>query len=88
VKEHFRKALKLSCIAVILSALFLFIHWMFGPFELYPYVLAPGNLLAKLFTEEIDFWPKIGTLMVGQFVFCFAFFFLALKLKSVVSCLK
>ncbi len=76
VKGHFRNALIFSCITVGLSALFLFLHWNFGPFELYPYVFAPGNFLAKLFTEEIDFWPKVSILMLGQFVFFFAFFLL------------
>ncbi len=48
--------------------------WEFwgGPMPGYQFFLYPGNLSLiyiwhPLFTEEVDFWPKLGLLMVGQF---------------------
>jgi hypothetical protein len=31
----------------------------------------PGIVAARFFSEEIDFWPKLGIMLVGQY---FAFF--------------
>lgn len=49
--------------------------WEFwgGPMPGYQFFLYPGNLTLiyvwhPLFTEEVNFWPKLGLLMLGQFV--------------------
>jgi len=43
-----------------------------GPLPGYKVYLFPGNLTLiyiwhPLFTEEVNFWPKLGLLMLGQF---------------------
>ena len=50
--------------------------WEFfsGPLPGYQVLLFPGNLTLiyfwhPIFTEEVNFWPKLFMLLLGQFVF-------------------
>lgn len=64
--------------AAVLGLLMFSVSWYLwdvidGPLPGYEFVLAPGNLTLiyiwhPLFTEEINFWPKLFLLMLGQFV--------------------
>lgn len=64
--------------AAMLGLLMFSVSWYLwdvidGPLPGYEFVLAPGNLTLiyiwhPLFTEEINFWPKLLLLMLGQFV--------------------
>ncbi|MFI2812458.1 MULTISPECIES: hypothetical protein [Microbulbifer] len=42
-----------------------------GGWPYFGIVLLPGNLVLSLFTEEIDFWPKLALQMSGQFLVTF-----------------
>ena len=62
-----------------------------GPMPGFQVLLFPGHLTLvyiwhPLFTEEINFWPKLALLLLGQFsvVFCFVglFVYLAKKLRA------
>lgn len=65
-------------IAALLGLLMFTASWLLwdainGPLPGYDVILAPGNLTLiyiwhPLFTEEINFWPKLLLLMLGQFV--------------------
>ena len=65
-----------------------------GPMPGLQVLLFPGNLTLiyiwhPLFTEEINFWPKLALLLCGQFVvvFCFVGLFVSLvkKLRTYAS---
>ena len=46
-----------------------------GPYPGYRLLAYPGIQAAKLFSEEINFWPKLVIILGGQYAvyFCFAY---------------
>lgn len=64
-------------VALVVGGIAFSLHWNFwnvwgGPMPGVQALLFPGNMTLiyiwhPLFTEEIDFWPKIVMLLVGQF---------------------
>ena len=63
--------------------------WAFfgGPLPGYQIFLFPGNLTLiyfwhPLFTEEVDFWPKLIMLLIGQFLVVTSIATLILYIKS------
>ena len=65
-------ALWAVCGAVILLMAFSVAWWVVeGPYPGYRLLAYPGIVAARFFSEEIDFWPKLGIMLVGQY---FAFF--------------
>lgn len=83
---HFTKSTKIACYAGICAAIIGLIafslswqlfDYLAGPLPGYQIWLFPGNLTLvyiwhPLFTEELNFWPKLILLLFGQFmvVFC------------------
>lgn len=67
---------------VVIGLVAFFLSWNLwgfwgGPMPGYQFFLYPGNLTLiyvwhPLFTEEVDFWQKLGLLMLGQFFLVFA----------------
>jgi hypothetical protein len=63
--------------ALVVGVIAFWLHWNFwnlwgGPMPGVQVLLFPGNMSLiyiwhPLFTEEIDFWPKIVMLLLGQF---------------------
>ena len=42
-----------------------------GPFPGYKILTYPGIVTAGIFSEEINFWPKLSIMLIGQFLFYF-----------------
>jgi len=71
-------ALYTGSIATVVGAIIFFLSWHFweyfeGPIPGYQFFMFPGNLTLihfwhPLFTEEVNFWPKLAMLLLGQFV--------------------
>jgi len=71
-------ALYAGSIATVVGAIIFFLSWNFweyfeGPIPGYQFFMFPGNLTLihfwhPLFTEEVNFWPKLAMLLLGQFV--------------------
>jgi hypothetical protein len=70
-------AIFIGSIATVIGAIAFFLGWYFwdfwgGPVPGYRYFLFPGNITLvyfwhPLFTEEVNFWPKLAMLLFGQF---------------------
>ncbi len=45
-------------------------NWLEGTLPGYRLLTAPGIVILRLFTEEIDFWPKLLLLLGGQYLVC------------------
>jgi hypothetical protein len=63
--------------------------WVFfnGPLPGYQFFLFPGNLSLiyfwhPIFTEEVNFWPKLFMLLFGQFVVVAGTVTILIKLKN------
>ena len=73
----FKVSVFAGIIAVIIGLIAFTLSWNLwdvwgGPLPGYKVYLFPGNLTLiyighPLFTEEVNFWPKLGLLMLGQF---------------------
>ena len=60
------------------GALMFFVNWQLsdgygGTLPSYQWLLLPGNLSLvyfwhPIFTEEVNFWPKLFMLLLGQFI--------------------
>lgn len=65
------KELAIYCgiISLIIGAIIFAISWNVwgGGMPGYYFFLLPGNLVLSMLTEEINFWPKLLILLVGQF---------------------
>jgi hypothetical protein len=47
-------------------------YWIYEePVAGYKIVAYPGIVATRLFSEELDFWPKLSVLLGGQYIFCF-----------------
>ncbi len=53
-----------------------------GPYPGYRIMLYPGILATGLFSEEINFWPKLAIMLFGQFLICFVSLLVARKMYS------
>jgi len=45
-------------------------------------MLYPGIITTRLFSEEINFWPKLGIMLAGQYFLCFLGIFSVKKLLN------
>ena len=64
--------------AVILVAAFGIAWWVVeGLYPGYRLLAYPGIVAARFFSEELDFWPKLGIMLVGQYFAFFIFLFTA-----------
>jgi len=82
-------------IAMIIGLIAFSISWNFweffnGPLPGYRIFLFPGNLTLiyfwhPLFTEEVNFWPKLFMLLFGQFVVVMSCVALLIKLKQLFA---
>jgi hypothetical protein len=78
IHKSVRVAMKLGLIAVIIGLFIFTLSWNLwgffgGPLPGYQIFLFPGNLTLiyfwhPIFTEEVNFWPKLIMLLLGQFV--------------------
>jgi 4-hydroxybenzoate polyprenyltransferase len=75
-----RVALYAGLIAVVVGAVAFALNWLVwgGGMPGYGMLLFPGNLVLvyvwhPIFTEEIDFWPKLVLQFSGQFIVVVAF---------------
>lgn len=57
-----------------------------GGWSWFPVLLFPGNLVLALFSEEINFWPKLALQMAGQFMVTFMLVYCLLYL--IKTCLQ
>jgi uncharacterized glyoxalase superfamily protein PhnB len=46
-----------------------------GPYPGYKLLAYPGIVTAGLFSDEIDFWPKLGIMLLGQYLAYFVLIF-------------
>ena len=62
---------------VVLTVLVLAINYTGYPgiFSIYKVLAWPGIFTLRLFSEEIDFMPKLSLLLLGQFSICFLIVF-------------
>lgn len=58
------------------------LHETFPGYKLLVY---PGIAVTRLFSEEIDFWPKLGILLIGQYL---AFFIAMLTTRKAIKFLR
>ena len=68
-----------ATICVIAGVVVFVLNRLYGPVAAYSIILAPGNLLLGLFTEEINFWPKLSMLLSFQFLVSFTAIYVFLK---------
>lgn len=76
--ESNRKAIHFGLVASLIGLLVFTISWNTwevwnGPLPGYQLLLFPGNFTLiyfwyPIFTEEVDFWPKLVMLLSGQFL--------------------
>ncbi len=69
-----------AAVSVLAGAVVFTLNRLYGPIVVYSVFLAPGNLVMGLFTEEINFWPKLTMLLGFQFLVCFAAIYAVIKL--------
>ena len=91
-------AIRVGFIATIIGLIVFTLSWntwaIWGaPLPGYQIFLFPGNLLLvhlwhPLLTEEIDFWPKLCLLLMGQFIVVTLFTTLLVTVIKVVSHLR
>ena len=61
--------------ALVALAAFAVNFWvMQGSFPGYKILVYPGILVTRLFSEEIEFWQKLGIMLIGQYLLCFVLF--------------
>ena len=83
--------LKFAACCALAAALIAFVALAFnfwvveGPYPGYKILTYPGIITASLFSEEINFWPKLGIMLTGQFTLCFL---VILASRIVISKLK
>jgi len=78
ISKPIATAIYSGVIASIIGAIAFSLSWNLweffeGPLPGYQFFLFPGNLTLiyfwhPLFTEEVNFWPKLFMLLLGQFV--------------------
>ncbi|MBB3169566.1 hypothetical protein [Simiduia aestuariiviva] len=63
-------AIGVSAAVVLITALCFFIDFycLSGQMPGYKILAYPGIAWLRLFSEEINFWPKLGLLLLGQFL--------------------
>jgi hypothetical protein len=54
-------------------------------FSGYKFLVYPGIVATRFFSEEIDFWPKLGILLAGQY---FALFITIFVIRKLIRILK
>ncbi|UTA47640.1 hypothetical protein L1F30_15970 [Simiduia sp. 21SJ11W-1] len=70
-------------ITAITAALFFIDYFVLGGnLPGYGLVAYPGIVWLRMFSEEIDFWPKFLLLMLGQYLAYFAATFVLLCMRS------
>ena len=80
--------LRSATIAGLTGALICFVafavNWWItkGPYPGYQPLTYPGILATRLFTEEIDFWPKLGIMIVGQGLVYFSVAWVVVRLAG------
>ena len=51
----------------------------------YKFLAYPGIVATRIFSEEIDFWPKLAILLAGQYVALFITIFVIRKLIRILK---
>ena len=41
-----------------------------GSYPGYRFFVYPGIVVSRLFSEELNFWPKLGVMILGQYLIC------------------
>ncbi|GAA6173398.1 hypothetical protein NBRC116592_30680 [Colwellia sp. KU-HH00111] len=89
--KHFQIAFYVGLFATIIGLIAFSVSWhswqyFDGPLPGYDILLFPGNLTLiyfwhPIFTEEVDFWPKLAMLLFGQcfVVSCFVMMYIVVK---------
>ncbi|WP_068545141.1 hypothetical protein [Thalassotalea crassostreae] len=69
-KKNINKIALWAIIGPIIGATTIFLsYWVFHqPIIGYKLLVGPGILAANLFSEEINFWPKITIMLTGQYI--------------------
>jgi hypothetical protein len=72
--------------AVVLFVAFAINFWALeGSYPGYRLLAYPGITVAKFFSEEIYFWPKLSIMIAGQYVIYFLIIFVGKKLVRLVG---
>jgi len=92
VDKSLKIAIYSGVIALIIGLITFTLSWNLWflftrPFSGYQFFLFPGNLTLiyfwhPLFTEEINFWPKLLMLLFGQFVVVTIFVIAVINIKK------
>jgi hypothetical protein len=92
VDKSLKIAIYSGAIALIIGLITFTLSWNLWffftrPFPGYQFFLFPGNLTLiyfwhPLFTEEINFWPKLLMLLFGQFVVVTIFVIAVINIKK------
>ena len=88
-------ALNIALLSVAIGLIMFTLSWNLfeyfeGPMPGYNVVLFPANLSLvyvwhPLFTEEVNLFPKLGLMMIGQFVFTYVLSLVALTLIRYIT---
>jgi hypothetical protein len=93
--KSFKVSIYFGLTASIIGLLIFSLSWNLwdyfgGPLPGQRIFLLPGNLSLTyfwhpIFTEEINFWPKLFMLLFGQFILVASFVFFMTQLKQVIK---
>lgn len=88
-------AVKIAIVAVIVGLITFTLSWILfdyfhGPIPGYDVLLFPANLSLvylwhPLFTEEVNLLPKLGLMMIGQFVCVYSFVEVILRIRRLIT---
>ena len=93
--KYFNIAIYTGLISTVVGLIAFSVSWYSweyfeGPLPGYQIFLLPGNLTLiyfwhPIFTEEINYWPKLFMLLFGQFILVTSFVFFMTQLKRVIK---
>ena len=96
--SNIRTSLYAGCIAAVIGHLVFFMNlnlWELfgGPISGYQILLYPGNLSLTyfwhpIFSEEVNFWPKLFMLLSGQFTMTTVFTYITLRVFDLINLLR
>lgn len=83
----FRISLLFGFLVVLLTlAAFSVDFWLLqGSLPGYKVLVFPGIVAARLFSEELDFLPKLGVVLLGQFV---AYFIVGVMMQKLLAYIR
>jgi hypothetical protein len=71
--------------AVVAVVSFAINFWVVqGTYPGYKFLVYPGITATRFFSEELNFWPKLGVMIVGQYVMYFMAILIVRKLLKLI----